>query len=145
VNGTVTGVYLNMNGTWTDVTGRIQVTRPGPGSGWSINNNVAIEMHVFQEMAVNVTVNDHEGSFDTKYTQTGDGYFNNYWRPHESRLIMLQGTTVVSELWANDKAPEVLKSGKITFKTETFNTADYETEIVNKTIEDTWSYATKIK
>ena len=47
--------------------------------------------------------------------------------------------------WGNGKAIDVLKTGTVMFKTQTFNNADYETPIVNNTIEDTWSYATEIK
>jgi hypothetical protein len=141
-----------MNGTWADVTGRIQVTHPAEGSGWSVTNSVVRELHMFQDTPkVNVVVDPadtekvHVRFSDTEYTQTGEGHFNNYWEPHESRLIMLQGKTAVSEPWTNDKAPAVLKSGKITFKTIIQNNADYETKIVNKTLEDTWSISIEIK
>ncbi len=35
VNGNVTATYLNMNGTWTNVTGHIEVARPPSGSSYS--------------------------------------------------------------------------------------------------------------
>jgi hypothetical protein len=158
VNGTLTATYLNMNGTWTDVTDRINVTRPEMGGGYSVNDSIVNEMHVFQSELPNgtsstytttstngttITVKENSTLSGTVYTMVGDGCFDNYWKPHESRLIALHGSQ--SAPWTSSKAVEALKSGNITLKTETFNVADGQTQIVNNTVVDTWSYATELK
>ena len=133
-----TSIYLDMNGTWTDITGRTNVTLPTI-NGFSISNSVLTEFHVFQGVYENSTI------ADTKYTQTGQGHFDNYWEPHESRLIMLQDTRSVSSQSCNLKAIEVLKTGAVTFKTHIHNDAEHKMELPKNTVEDTWSDATEIK
>lgn len=163
VNGTLTRTFMNMNGTWTDVTDRINFTRPEgtmSSGGVSVSNAVVRELHVFQSILPNwtsttttitsangtsITVKESNILSDTVYTLTGDGFFDNYWAPHESRLIVLQGTRDLIEPWADIKAIDVLKLGNITFQTRTFNAADRAVAVVNGTMEDTWSYATQIK
>ena len=159
--GKFKSTYMNMNGTWTNVTGRINFTRPegtNPFSnGVSISNTVVSEFHVFQApMPFNTTstITSSDGTsidskvpghIETKYTWVGDGLFDNYWAPHQSRLILLQGTRDIIKPWADVSALNVLKSGNITFQTRLFNYANVTVGIFNGTIEDTWSYATERK
>ncbi len=148
-NQTLTGTYMNMNGTWTNVTGRINFTRPegtAPlSNAISISNTVVNELRVFQTLTPD-SANASEGSeIGAKYTWVGEGLFNNYWEPHQSRLIVLQGTRDIKEPWASTEALDALKSGSITLQTRVLNHADVKVEIVNNTIEDTWSHATELK
>ena len=163
VNGILTKTFMNMNGTWTDVTGRIDFTRPEgtmPSSGVSVSNEVVGEMHIFQSILPNSTsttytitsangtaITVREGNIlsDTVYTLIGDGFFDSYWEPHESRLIVLQGTRQIVKPWADTKAIDALAAGSLTFQTRTFNAADRTRAADNRTAEDTWSYATQIK
>jgi hypothetical protein len=151
-DGTLTATYMNMNGTWTDVTGRINFTRPegvGPfkNAVW-ISNPVVSELHVFQDVAYNNLTSSTDSTpddFKTKYTWVGEDLFDNYWAPHQSRLIVIQGTRDIIQPWADTSALDVLKSGTITFQTRLFNDAKVTVEIANNTVEDTWSYATELK
>jgi hypothetical protein len=154
--GKFKSTYMNMNGTWTNVTGRINFTRPEFES-WSISNPVVSEFHAFQDIEVlnftSTTTSDNNTSTDseipedwkTKYTWVGDGLFDNYWAPHQSRLIALQGTRDIIKPWADAKAIDTLKSGSITLQTRIFNNANVTVEVVNGAIVDTWSYATERK
>jgi hypothetical protein len=153
-NCTLTATYMNMNGTWTNVTGRINFTRPeGTSISFSISNGVVREWHAFQALVPpNTTAT---GTFsnstevpefmDMKYTWVGDGLFDNYWAPHQSRLIVLQGTCDIIKPWVDAKALDTLKSGNIALLTRLFNDANVTVKIVNGTIADTWSYATECK
>ena len=148
VNGTLAATYMNMNGTWTDVTGRINFTRPEPFKNpvW-ISDSVVRENHVFLNLT-SITTSDISKVpeyWKTKYTWVGEDLFDNYWAPHQSRLIVLQGTRGISPPWTDISALDVLKSGTITFQTKLVNCANVTVEIVNNTIEDTWSYATELK
>ena len=151
-NGTLTATYMNMNGTWTDVTGRINFTRPegvGPSKNavW-ISNPVVSELHVFQDIEFRNLTSSTDSTpddFKTKYTWVGEDLFDNYWAPHQSRLIVLQGTRDIIQPWADTSALDVLKSGTITFQTRLFNDANVRVDMANNTVEDTWSYATELK
>jgi hypothetical protein len=148
-NGTLTATYMNMNGTWTNVTGRINFTRPEGTSPFSnavsISNTVVNEWHVFQTlMPVNTTDSEATGNIEPKYTWVGDGLFDNYWAPHQSRLIVLQGIRHIMKPWANAEALDTLKSGSITLQTRVGN-FNITVEIVNNTVADTWLYATERK
>jgi hypothetical protein len=149
VNDTLTATYMNMNGTWTDVTGRINFTRPTGRYTFWIGNPVVSELHVFQDIKfrnlTSSTDSEIPEDLKTKYTWVGEDLFNNYWAPHQSRLIVLQGTRSIIQPWADTSAIDVLKSGTITFQTRLFNDANVTVEIANNTIEDTWSYATELK
>jgi len=150
VNGTIVGTYMNMNGTWVDVTGRIEVEEPDRGSGFSIKNDVVHQMRIFQDEVLDYSESsDSDGNVhhipQTVRVMTGEGYFNNLWEPGESRIILLEGIQEIGSLWSNSDAVEVLNSGSITLRTTTFNIADNDFELVNNTVKDSWSYATELK
>jgi hypothetical protein len=155
VNGTVVATYLNMNGTWTDVTDNVVVEEPEQG-GYSMKNVIADQMRIFQESQDNFFTHDSDENdtevsatvnfvLGTVYVQTGEGCFNNYWKPGESRIILLEGIREIESLWENSDPVEVLNSGSVTFKTTTFNVADTDFGMLNNTVEDTWSYANELK
>lgn len=147
-NGTLIATYMNMNGTWTNVTGKINFTRPKGvmpfGGAVSINNTVVNELHVFQT-PLKSTHNLEESGTRMEYTWIGEGLFDNYWAPHQSRLIVLQGTRDIKKPWASTETLDALKSGSVTLQTQVFNHVNVTIEIVNGTIADTWSYATELK
>jgi hypothetical protein len=157
-NGTTT-TYMNMNGTWTDVTGRINVTRPVNGGGWSISDPVVEHMETFQEtIPENVTMaikSPDNGSVTWTSTtpflyrpyvciETGEGHFDNYWAPHESRLIVLQGTQYVIPL-RNGTSLDVLKTGNVTLHTRMMNDAAHNMSLPINTVDDTYSYNDELK
>ena len=132
--GTHTYTYLNMNGTWTDVTGRITVDKPQNGATYALYGVLANQNLFFQRTAnhnttVTITndlnktaglppdstqittaypnggisttivpgrLNDTAGiarDSSMKFRiDTGEGGFDNLFAPHESRLIVIQGT-----------------------------------------------------
>jgi len=171
VNGTIVATYLNMNGTWTDVTERIVLEERNHGSGHSLKDVVADQLRIFQtyvpdasdasvvfdsdgnEIQVpsvidvgngtEVTV-DGDSLFGTVYIQAGEGYFNNYWKPGESRIVLIEGNQKFGS-WVNFNPVDVLSSGNITFKTITFNSADTDFWLGNNTVQDNWSYANELK
>jgi len=158
VNHALTATYMNMNGTWTDVTGRINFTRPEAFKNpFCVSGSVVREHHVFQDIALlnltSTTTSDNNTSTDseipedwkTKYTWVGEDLFDNYWAPHQSRLIVLQGTREIIEPWADISAIDVLKSGSITLHSLVGNNANVTIKIGNDTMADTWSHATELK
>ncbi|MCW4045835.1 MAG: hypothetical protein NWE94_10010 [Candidatus Bathyarchaeota archaeon] len=80
-----------------------------------------------------------------KDTWVGDALFNNYWAPHQSRLIVLEGVRNIIKPWIDAKALDTLKSGNITLQTRLSNNANATVEIASNTVLDTWSYATQLK
>jgi len=170
VNGTIVATYLNMNGTWTDVTDRIVLEERDHGSGHSLKDVVADQLRVFQKYVpdasnasvvfdsdgneiqvpsvIDVNGTDVTVSVDslssTVYIQAGEGYFNNYWKPGESRIVLIEGSQKFGS-WVNFNPVDVLNSGTITFKTITFNSADTDFWLGNNTVQDNWSYANELK
>lgn len=143
VNGTLAGIYMNMNGTWTDITGRTNVTLP-KASGFSVQNSVVQQMHVFG-LGFSSGKSSNHNDITVIYNQT-ESY--TYWEPHESRLIMLQGTldgNLLPLSVASNKAIETIKKGNLTLKTEVFNVAKRTSPPVNNTVQDTGSYTTELK
>jgi len=171
VNGTIVATYLNMNGTWTDVTDRIVLEERDHGSGHSLKDVVADQLRIYQKYVPDASnasvVFDSDGneiqvpsvidvgngtevtvSVDslsgTIYIQAGEGYFNNYWKPGESRIVLIEGNQKFGS-WVNYNPVDVLSSGTITFKTITFNSADTDFWLGNNTVQDNWSYANELK
>jgi len=171
VNGTIVATYLNMNGTWTDVTDRIVLEERDHGSGHSLKDVVADQLRIYQKYVPDASnasvVFDSDGneiqvpsvidvgngtevtvSVDslsgTIYIQAGEGYFNNYWKPGESRIVLIEGSQKFGS-WVNFNPVDVLSSGTITFKTITFNSADTDFWLGNNTVQDNWSYANELK
>jgi hypothetical protein len=168
INGTIVGTYLNMNGTWTDVTDRIVLEERPHGSGYSVKDVVARQMRTFQKYVPGTSSTSDDDETQTTFTidvgngtmvtvgsghslfgndvniPTGEGYFNNYWKPGESRIILIEGSQKFGSR-TNFNPVDVLNSGNITFKTITFNHADTDYWLGNNTVNDNWSYATELK
>ena len=133
------------------------------GSGHSMKNVFADQMRIFQMYIPDVSVTSdfdgsetqidvgngtqvsiirHSGSGNV-YVPAGEEYFNNYWKPGESRIVLIEGIQEFGS-WVDFDPVELLNSGNITFKTATFNNADYDFEMENNTVEDTWSYSNEL-
>jgi hypothetical protein len=156
-SGTTTGVYLNMNGTWVDVTGRITVDMP-TGSSFSMAGTLVMQNIFFQDLLrgigtssdVNASgefTDDSFGYSSTRNIITGDAYgFDILFEPNESRLIVVSGSWELRSPWADGKQLEALQSGNIDLKI-TFNNdlANQNHEIVDNTMIDTWAEATVLQ
>lgn len=151
VNGTLVATYLNMNGTWTDVTGKITVNRPPEGSSYRVTGAIVDEMHAFENVAVReytsdgIALGSSFGVMKVTHHLVGEGLFDNNWAPHESRLIAISSSWDVRKPLADENAVEALQSSNLAFKTQTMNSVDVDTRVVNNTTLDTWSYATELK
>ena len=151
VNGTLTYTYMNMNGTWTDVTSQITVTHPAPinpfANDSSVGSTVVQEHYVFEpKPSINVVSNtsDTSAPFVTNYVWIGNELFNNSWEPNQSRLILLSGIYEVRQPFAGASALIALKSGNITFQTQIVDVANVKSYI-NNTVIDTSAYPTERK
>jgi hypothetical protein len=121
------------NGSWVDVTGRVEVIeRPYV----SVTNSLLHQMLNFNK--------DPEHSYTSDIISSiysGIGGFNNTWAPHQSRLMMLNGT--LNDVGAFWEGLESLKDGEITLFTGATN---YVRDcIVNGTYFNTYSSATELK
>lgn len=149
VNGTLTYTYMYINGTWTDVTGRIQVPEREDifsnmvsathsiASGWysfqaplpegmdtgsqtstrteDFGNGTTVTITTVTKNPVippetNRTDDYSAPNSNTVTIYTGPEKFNATWAPHESRLIMLNGTVFAYD--AN--VLQYLQSGNLT-------------------------------
>jgi hypothetical protein len=120
----VTAIFIN--GTWVDVTGRVRAAHEGLYI--RATNVIVGEKRYFgaepPAIPVNATNNSTQSWHENAawrpvltYTPTGEGEFNDYWAPHQSRLILLKGTREVLP----NMGVDTLSTGKITLLAEEFN------------------------
>ena len=180
VDGKFNATYMNMNGTWADVTGRINVTRPEQTgtsyrgfvvmdhrgfahpmpsnytlvNGTEITNNRATTIvngnltsngsSIFTGNFSSVNTTPHEGlGFSNIYV--GEGLFDNYWQPHESRLIALLGIRNFIGFQSAAEGLAAVKSGNLTLQATAFNVANDTVRYENGTLLDTIYEATESK
>ena len=142
--------YIFINGTWVDVTGRVRVDNKQ--SYVMATNALLHEMRNFESETYgsyrNVTdfeeamakMPDSYPNFGWTYTWAREGGFNNYWEPHESRLIRLTGTREVGV----NAGLESLAEGKIMLYAGVSNYLKERRE-VNGVYLNTFSTATELK
>jgi len=151
VNGTLVATYLNMNGTWTDVANKINVARMPLDSGYSIVGTVVDDTQCFENVAVRdytsngIAYGPSIGAIRTTYHLVGEGFFSNYWAPHQSRLVAVFGSWDVHEPFASDETVKALQSGNLTFKTQTTNFVEEGSSMINNTVTTTSSDAVELK
>jgi hypothetical protein len=122
---TTTSTYLNMNGTWTDVTGKITVDKAENGPAYSMTGPIADQHISYQSgsttgvgtsvqfngtdvtnttdtrinIVSSVGIDDTIGYSTTKNINTGADAFDNHFAPGESRLIVVYGSWEVRSDW----------------------------------------------
>jgi len=136
-NNEIVATLIYTNGSWTNVTGRVEVKEKEPYV--SVTNSLLDQTINFVETP--------EGSYPQlgvssvmSSVYSGTDGFNNTWAPHQSRLILLKGTVDVGAFW---EGLESLKEGEITLYTGAFNYV--LSDPVNGTYFDTYSSATELK
>lgn len=129
-NGTLSSTSMRINGKWVDVTGRINV--PGQSSEAPLNN-VTVMTGIIAAETLRFVSPQHKytesewGYYADIKLPVGPGKFSNYWSPHESRLIMLNGT-----LLSSPATVEYLKADK------TFVRIQASTKLANNYINGTY-------
>jgi hypothetical protein len=125
VGGTVTNMYMNMNGTWVDVTGRV-TWLDNDGNVVDINPE-RLDTHtstavtgsgsLFSEMKLFGNVfGGEDDSPGLSTTTIAPIKFNNLWAPHQSRLIALSSNRQVLSRLLEPSKIEHLKTEPITFR-----------------------------
>jgi hypothetical protein len=116
VGGNVTNIYMNMNGTWVDVTGRINLPPIDPPS---FPSAVKTSGRIFSE-SKNFGNTSSSGGDETAvigfFITDAPILFNNVWAPKESRLIALQNSGQVLSRILNTSELEQLNTGKASFR-----------------------------
>jgi len=127
VGGTVTNMYMNMNGTWVDVTGRIT---------WLDDNGNVVDINPERLETHTSKAVTGSGSFFGETKMFGPGSsstddeevplsvtntrapieFNNLWAPHQSRLIAFSADRKVLSMFLETSKLEQLKTEPITFR-----------------------------
>jgi len=137
VNNEVKSTIIYYNGSWIDVTDRIEVQeRPYVSAS---NTLLQIKTYFRQSKRNNSGssgISHALSESDVSHTSLAGG-FNNIWAPHQSRLILLTGTVNV-ESWK-----ESLNDGKITLYTGIANFLN--DQLVDGTYVNTYSSATELE
>ena len=111
----MTNIWMLINGTWVDVTGRIVIPDIENIFDNMVSGSKTIvgEWRMFQNSTttdngtITATNNNDILAHNTVYT--GSGLFNEVWAPHESRLLVFIG----NRLTGDPEAQEELKNGDI--------------------------------
>jgi hypothetical protein len=167
-----TCTYMNMNGTWTDVTGRITVDLPQNGPTYGAKGIVAEQQVFYQKVdpdsfgtlvdikmidGTNTTTvtkntpNMSEGYTSTRTIDTDVDAFSNRYGSGESRLIIVTGTWTVTSNWVSLNGNgfinpvEVIRTGSIQTKTSMHTVLDVNPDLGDNTFLDTWTDATVIQ
>ncbi len=128
---------MYIDGSWVDVTGRINVTRNDHFKIWvSMKSDVLVSSsHSFQRRYKSYNATDDISFFITPIW-SGPGDFNTC-APHQSRLIALTGTEILKKSADGIKA---LKTGSLTIYTGIRNDSPF-----NVPLFDTWSSTEELK
>jgi hypothetical protein len=157
VNGSLYEVYMNMNGTWTDVTGRIELDESEElfdhlfgGFAVEQGGGLVIEQKRFfqpYQAMPDVSVEPSTGGYldPTLYVPIGEGYFDNSFEAGKSRIILIEGVRKRDSDWGNNKPIDVLNSGNIDINVQTLNVVDVDVVIENNTVNDTRSETSELK
>jgi hypothetical protein len=125
VGGTVTNMYMNMNGTWIDVTGKItwlddngNVVDINPERLPSYTANAVTSLGtLFMEMKLFGSVSGGEDDrVGLSATTKAPIEFNNLWAPHQSGLIALANNRQVLSRLLEPSKIEQLKTEPVTFR-----------------------------
>jgi hypothetical protein len=108
---------INMNGTWVDVTGRIEVERP---VNWPPREQVMDAVIIWDGRSLM-----HESLFDEHRDvpileippRGTPEAFNQIWAPHESRLIAVTDARAVQSKYFEPEKLEKVKNEEIVFNT----------------------------
>jgi len=112
VNYELAYTRMNMNGTWVDVTGRIDVTRP---SGWP-PNEPATDGTIFSEIKFLRGGTFHNPEVAGLQVPVGVPFeFDECWAPHQSRLIVLTDARSVPSKYFKASKLEKLETEKVLF------------------------------
>jgi hypothetical protein len=127
VGGNVTNIYLNMNGTWVDVTGRI-TWLDNDGNIVDINPG-RLPSHTSQAVTSSGTFFGERKLFSAEGSSTASekipfviistgvpANFDNLWAPHQSRLIVLSADRKIFNMFLDDAKLELLETEPITFR-----------------------------
>ncbi len=107
INGNLTQTSMRIGGQWVNVTGRATV--PGQEPSIPNPNDMITMVDSFMtetlSFASNYSVSQLDSFTDVQVTAGKNG-FNNNWAPNQSRLIMLNGTSLATaSMVANLKSP----------------------------------------
>ena len=127
---------MQIDGVWVDVTGRINVTR-----NEDHHYRVAIRSDFLASSRYSfIGGENHDNTTNNPLDWLHTGYvpedFDRTWTPHESRLIVVTGTQLLSK---TSEGLDVLKTGNLTIHTM------IKHHIPLKARLNTWSYVTELK
>jgi hypothetical protein len=130
---TNTYTYLNMNGTWVDVTGRVIIDETEP------------------EYRLNHIATGGFISRQTSYLGSGskmskDKEYDCFFAPGESRLLVISGSLDLRSPWAEDISPaDIIQSGIVQTLAQVTSYVDIDPIGENNTFIDTWADTSNIQ
>ena len=147
VGGNLTNIYMNMNGTWVDVTGRVEwlddngnVIDILPERLPSQARAVTFEYTYFGEMQILGTAQINSTSDPDMNMLNVESYapieFDNNWAPHQSRLIAISSNRKISSQHLGPSKIEALTTEPVTFYVSVHSHLTYALGVFDSTSVD---------
>jgi hypothetical protein len=116
INGEIAYTKINMNGTWVDVTGRIEVDSP---YYWPPQEPPSDEVLIWdiRSLLHESPLDNHNFTVLEIPPRGTPEAFNEIWAPHESRLIAVHDARPVESKYFEDEKLEKLNNEEIVFNT----------------------------
>jgi hypothetical protein len=142
--GTTSYIYLNMDGTWVDVTGRVTIDLPKDEPTYAAYGIIA-DQQVYYHTG---EIFDYSDSYPASkaFYVVGNNVFDNHFAPGESRLLAIFGSWEVTLDWMalTEKGyinpVDVIQSGNIQTKAHVASDVVVNRDAGNNAVFDTWTY-----
>jgi hypothetical protein len=115
----ITATHIYVNGSWVDVTGRVQPHNPQPfllSTNPIVNMILTPSVGIYANAANTVTTAPLMGwqkGMGNSYQYIGGRGFDRSWMPYQSRLIIFNGTIPMNSGEFNNRIAEILENGAV--------------------------------
>lgn len=112
----LTATHIYVNGSWVDVTGRVQPHNPQPlliSSNHIANVMLTPSVSAYAKTVTSIPTMGWTAGNDFYYQYIGGRGFDRAWLPYQSRLIVFNGTLTLASDDYNSRIAEALENGVV--------------------------------
>ncbi len=112
----LTATHIYVNGSWVDVTGRVQPHNPQPlliSSNHIANMMLTPSVSAYAKTITSIPTMGWTTGNDFHYQYIGGRGFDRAWLPYQSRLIVFNGTLTLASDDYNSRIAEALENGVV--------------------------------
>ncbi len=114
----ITATHIYVNGSWVDVTGRVQPHNPQP---FVLSSNTVADLTLTPSVGIygashtgtTIPLMGWQNAMWHAYQYIGGRGFDRAWMPHQSRLLIFNGTVTLSSDNFNNRIAEIIENGVV--------------------------------